>query len=711
MDTMTMPLELHTAMLEENEKRLAVLNRKYNPLTGENAPGMRAEVILADYLGGESLYLPVEMFNENLVCALVNCGSIRGYILKYLPEDTDYETTRETVFRMFTRLRCKHDFYFFAYAYGRIKNKDGGPDIPFLLRPAQIKLVKVFEEMRLSGTPIRVLLLKCRQWGGSTATDVYMAYIQLFWRTNWDSNIVGHQSTSSSNVFAMYERLINSIPLWMFYEPGEDYPADAKKFAGVGTSQNIKRMVPRECNIQTGSARNPESTRSASAAMVHLTEEAFFPSTEQWTPAKVVNSAISSVQVVPYSFVVRESTPNGKNAFYDEWQRTKTVNPATGRPMSAYRGVFVAWFEIEKYLIPMTEDERADFLIELYKNRHDKQYGGEYHWWLWQKGASLEGIKWYMEKSLEYSDLEDMKQEYPSDDIEAFKYSGCMVFDAYKLDELEGDCMTPVFVGDIEGDSLQPENLACMDNLHLVEQPGGPLRIFEHPDTEEVVQDRYLVAVDIGGAYKTSDYHDIVVLDRYDLMFGGVPAVVAEWHGHCDADQLAMRCAQIAQFYCDAFLVVENNTAYSKMNKTDGDISQMFFPILLPLYDNLYSSNHSKALKRRQKETKWGFNTNKSTKESLINNYRRVVRTHGYIEREHEALVEMGYYLFYSENGTYGAAAGYHDDRVMARAIALYVSMLDMDTPRIVKEKTLAELRAERIQALTQKTSTVIGNL
>lgn len=705
-----MPATLQATMLEENKKRLAVLNRKYNPITGEDAPGMRAEVVLADYLDGTTLYLPVEMFSEKLVCALVTCRSIRGYILKYLP-DSDYDTARETVLRMFTRLRCKHDFYFFAYAYGRIKNKDGGPDIPFLLRPAQIKLTKVFEWMRLSLEPIRVLLLKCRQWGGSTLTDIYMAWIQLFWKTNWDSNIVGHQSTSSSNVFAMYERLINAIPLWLFYEPGQDYPADVKKFCGVGTSQNIKKMVPRECNIQTGSARNPDSTRSASAAMVHLTEEAFFPATEQWTPEKVVNSAISAVPVDPYSFVVRESTPNGKNAFYDEWQKTKTINPSTGKPMSAYKGVFVAWFEIEKYMLPMTEDEECNFLIELWKNRHDKQFGGEYYWWLWKQGASLQGIKWYMQKSLEYRDLEDMKQEYPSDDIEAFKYSGNMVFDSYKLDVMEGDTMTPVFIGDIEGDSVLPENVSCMDNIRLVSQPGGPLRIWEQPDDTETVINRYIVAVDIGGAYKTSDYHDIVVLDRYDVMYGGVPAVVAEWHGHCDADQLAMRCAQIATYYNDAYLVVENNTAYSKMNKTEGDVAQLFFPILLPLYDNLYSSNHSKLLKRRQKETKWGFNTNKSTKESLITNYKRVVRNHAYIEREREALVEMGYYLFYPENGTYGAAAGYHDDRVMARAIALWVSTFDMDAPYIMKEKTIAELRAERIKAMRESPSTILGNL
>ena len=54
----------------------------------------------------------------------------------------------------------------------------------------------------------------------------------------------------------------------------------------------------------------------------------------------------------------------------------------------------------------------------------------------------------------------------------------------------------------------------------------------EYPDTSDKVNNRYLVAVDIGGTRQTSDYHDIVVIDRYDLMFGGVHAIVAEWHGH-----------------------------------------------------------------------------------------------------------------------------------------------------------------------------------
>jgi hypothetical protein len=695
---LTIPKDVLIHILKQNDERLQALFKRYNPVTSEGLFGKRVKFVLSDYIDGAPSYIPFQMLeNEPFVVALMNCGSFDKYVEKYM-SDFDTKISRETVVRRFLRLRCKYDFFFYAYCYGKIKNKDGGPDIPFYLRPAQRKLIKAFENKRIANEPIRVILLKCRQWGGSTATDVYMAWLQIFWKINWNSNIVGHQSTSATNVFSMYEKLINATPLWLFHDIGEEYPSDEKKLISVGMTQNIKRMVPRQCNIQTGSARNPESARSGDAAMAHITEEAFFPDTIEWTPAKVVNSAISAIMPKAFTFIVRESTPNGReNEFHEEWARTKQINPNTGKPLSAYVGVFVAWYEIEEYITKMTQNEKINFADELYKNRFDEKFNGKYYWWLFQKGATLEGIKWYITKSTEYANIDDMKQEFPSDDIEAFKYSGSTVFDDYKITEMEKDCLTPTFIGEIEGDSLSPEDKGCMSNIRLTPIKGGCLYIWDYPDDSEKVLNRYLVAVDIGGAHKTSDYHDIVVLDRYDLMYGGVPCIVAEWHGHCDPDQLAMKCAQISYFYCSAYLVVENNTAYSKMNKTDGDVSQLFFPILLNIYDNIYSNNQSKLLKHHQKEKKWGFNTNKSNKESLINNYRRVIREHQYIERETEALIECGYYMLYP-TGEYGAAPGYHDDRVMARSIGLFVSMFDMDAPKIIREKTIEEKMFEKMR-------------
>lgn len=117
-------------ILEEDKRRLQSLLASYRPITGENAPGLRFECIITDFLNGKKLWLPVEMLKEKKFCAIIKCGSIEAFCDKYMP-DFDQEKARDAVFRYLIRLRCKHDFYFFAYAYARIKNKDGGEDIPF----------------------------------------------------------------------------------------------------------------------------------------------------------------------------------------------------------------------------------------------------------------------------------------------------------------------------------------------------------------------------------------------------------------------------------------------------------------------------------------------------------------------------------------------------------------------------------------------------
>ena len=706
--TREIPIKVLTQIVLMDILRMRGLFERYNPITGKGAPGKRVRVVIADFLHGQEMWVPVEMFRSRFFRALVNSGTIADYVSRYM-YDENPEKARLAVEHRLIRLRCRHDFYFFAGAYARIKNKDGGEDITFYLRPAQVKLCMVFEKMRLAGMPIRVILLKCRQWGGSTLTDIYMAWIMLFWKTHWNCNITGHQSASALNVFDMYERLMNKLPAWMFFDIGQPMPDDFKRIKNNANNNNIKYLVPRNCKIQTGSAMNPESARSSDVAMAHITEEAFFPDTEKWTPALVVKSVISPIPPKEHTFIVRESTPNGmENEFHDEWVRANSTDEE-GKPLSSYTPVFVAWFEIEEYVKPFKDDdERADFAVWLWKHRKDATGNGAYFWHLYQIGATLEGINWYIEKLKDYATIEDMQQEFPSDAIEAFKYSGKAVFDIYKVEQLREDTkVEPVFVGDIEGDSYDPtreadipsgkyEKFACMQNLRLVQRTNGFLKVWDYPDYEETVKHRYLIAVDIGGSHKTSDWSSIVVFDRYDVMYGGYPAVVAEWHGHCNPDQLAMKCAQIAHFYQDAFLVVENNTAYSKMNDTDGDVSELFFPILVPLYNNLYNSNHSKKLKHRQKEMTWGYNTNTATKVAIVQNLVAVIRDRKYLEREPEALNEYSYFMQFP-NGKYGNVPGKHDDRVMSRGIGLIVEK-EMPIPEIVVKKSAEEIAREKMR-------------
>jgi hypothetical protein len=66
------------------------------------------------------------------------------------------------------------------------------------------------------------------------------------------------------------------------------------------------------------------------------------------------------------------------------------------------------------------------------------------------------------------------------------------------------------------------------------------------------------------------------------------------------------------------------------------------------------------------------------------------------MEREEETLNEYSYFMLYP-NGEYGNVPGKHDDRVMARAIGIYVEH-EMPIPIIVVPKTAEEIAQEKMR-------------
>ena len=98
--------------------------------------------------------------------------------------------------------------------------------------------------------------------------------------------------------------------------------------------------------------------------------------------------------------------------------------------------MFVSWFDIEQYSLAFdSEKKKKKFAEWLWKNRNndnipsDREEPGKYLWWLWNKGATLEAINWYVEERKKYNDHGQMAAEFPSDDVEAFVHSGQRVFD------------------------------------------------------------------------------------------------------------------------------------------------------------------------------------------------------------------------------------------------------------------------------------------
>lgn len=675
------------SILKENERRNALISAPFDAVTGKGSLGQRFKFVLDGY-PIRVQWLPKEMQQIPLVKLLKKAGSMETFLNDVLQvEDTNEE--RLKVVLQFIRLRIRYDFPYWAATLAYIKNKGGGADVLFRLTPPQRKLVAKLESLRLAGKPIRIILLKARQWGGSTTIQLYMAWLQLTQRVGLNSLIIAHQGSGSDEIKDMFDRMMSEYPVEMLHRLGDSYNENEPKLVGVGKSGNINRVSQRNCKIKIGTAERPDSCRGGDYNLVHLSEVGVWKKTDGKTPEDIVDSACSGILYKPYTMIVFESTAKGTgNFFHREYVAAK-------RGQSQFEAFFISWFDIPQYSLPFeTEDEKTAFAERLYALRDDdstpseREESGHYLWWLWEKGATLEGIHWYVVERSGKNSHGQMASEYPSDDIEAFVHSGSRVFDKYRVEQLRMSCRAPRWKGDVYGKA--DEGKEALQGIKFSAATQGLLWVWEKPEEDsenEIVRDRYLVSVDIGGRSEKADWSVICVFDRLFMMDGGKPQVVAQWYGHTDIDLLAWKAAQVAQWYNGALLVIESNTleTHDPNRNVDGDASLYVLNQIGDVYPNLFTRPASEEQIRKGGPPRvYGFHTNTATKPVIIHDLVRYVREGLWTERDERCLDEL---LVYEKkpNGAFGAILGEHDDLLMTRAIGLHVCYKKMELPQIVK--------------------------
>ena len=687
MTTNTIDTEI-AALLAENDRRNEIMFAKFDPVTGEGSIGKRVRVSIADFAIPVQ-WLPVEMMDIPLVKKLVKAGSIDKFLSSVMhvePNDDDFIKVSRTLIR----LRFKHDFPFWTATLVYIHNKDAGKDVLFRLWYPQRILVSRFEAKRKAGEPIRLILLKARQWGGSTTTQLYMAWLQFFHKKGLNSLIIAHQGTASDEIKDMFDLMIKKHPVEFLHRLGEVYSENEPKLVGVGKSGSTHRVPQRECKIKVGTAERPNGCRGGAYSLVHLSEVGLWQKTEGKSPEDIVRSACSGILAKPYTMIVMESTANGTGNFFHR-EYSAAADP---KVKSQYEALFIAWFQIEHYSLPFNSaEELRDFAKQLWENRNNaytpsnREESGRYLWSLWERGASLEAIHWYIYERAGKNDFAMMAAEFPSDDVEAFVHSGTMVFDKYLVKQFEPFCREPKFVGEVYSDADEGEE--ALSNLRFREDRQGLLSIWAMPEKfdDYEVTNRYLTVVDVGGRSNKADWSVIVVFDRLSMIDGSEPpSVVAQWYGHCDIDRLAWRAAQIAAFYNDSLLVIESNTleTHDKERQVEGgDQSQYILNQISDIYPNLYARKQSEDEIREGAPRKYGFHTNVATKPMIISTLVKVIRERLYIERDKRCLDEYDTYER-KPNGAYGAIVGKHDDLLMTRAIGLHICYREMEMPEFV---------------------------
>jgi len=712
-------------MLRENEQRRRHIFSTPDQRTGKGMEGHTVKVQIPDYTI-PTQYLYPETAQHPLYQQVLQHKTIRAFVQSYNPPagsgSPDAITTQDVEDALFLA-RCNTDPSFVFAVCFTIIIKETGEKRPFILRYAQRKLLWTLETMRREGRPIRLILLKARQWGGSTLVQLYMAWIQLFLRSGWNSIIVAQTDATSIRIKAMYSLALEQFPAFIFDEEQLKFsPKERSNSDFIIT--NLSRRPVRDNVVTVSSYEHIDSEAGANVALAHFSEVALWKETPTKTPESVIRVVDGGMLELPLTLQVLESTARGRAGyFYDEWQEAKAGH-------SSRQPLFIPFYEIEFDSKPFdTPTQRRHFAEQLIANRNQPTTEdrtaepGAYLYSLWLKGATLEHINFYVHKRKSYHDHAHIASEMPSDDIECFMYAGNLIFNPDLIEQQRHDFATlPTWTGDITlptaqsntpttqsaPTTVQGDSVALTPRLHPT--PTGDLRIWQHPVTNLNIPNRYLVTVDVGGRSDKADYSVISVFDRWATRLGGRLQLVARWRGHLRYDLMASKAVAIAQHYNHAHLVFESNTFDQKKAAANeyieqGDHIRGILNTIQDTYDNLYMRPATDEEDIRNGIlTKVGFQTNRKTKQDIVDAFLVAFEDNHILEPDERFYTEAGIYEQRTD-GSYGNIPGKdnHDDIIMTDMIAWYIHQR-MDTPRLIPNREPAPRHSRHTETITEST-------
>ena len=681
---------IYEEFLAENAKRWKRLRADYNPITGEGIAELtglkRARLEIPDFAVPVQ-WVPAGMLQNKMVKEIVKFGSIEEYIKrkawKYgAPDKLEIE-------RRLRRVRHKHDFVHWAYFCIWIKHKKLKRRVRFTLNLPQLLALAICEKLRLQHQPISLIILKARQWGGSTFCFFYQCWLQFHWNEFHSFAIAAHTSSASETILTMLKRSIKDYPAWDLGLPdGTELrlaPADNTGHAFTLKDQSNKQIL--EGYIYVGTAEKPDTLRSKDISGAHYSEVGVWPD----TPGKQAEDIIADIEggmtEDEDTMRVMESTAKSSDDYFaGVWDSCADGNGGYIQVFVPSRDVIYDNRDIDDIY------EFIDWLLD--HKDEDTPNGkwrdsGKYYFWLWEIGSTLEHINWYRYRRLRLS-FAKMCNEAPETAEQAFFTAGNHVFDQFEVSRKKEKCRNPKFVGDLVGDGVKGKD--ALENIRFIPNSTGDLRIWEMPD-DSPVRHRYLVVLDPRrGASEGADPACITVFDRLLMMsdFGldGKPGVVAEMNYKADPDRQAYDAARLAKWYNNALLVIESNTmeAMNAERNNGIDSFEYILDIVSSLYKNLYMRERKEEDVKEGKAGKWGFHTNPSTKPKIINFMKECLRDDLWDEPSRLCCSQMASYM--ENHGKTDAEHGKHDDAVMSRAIGLWICYKEMPMPSWIVESS-----------------------
>lgn len=542
----------------------------------------------------------------------------------------------------------KQDFYKFAKMNLYIKNKFANI-VPFVPNEPQRALIDYVLLCIKERRPVKVIILKARQMGFSTAVEA-LCYWWTSTNFNINSVIIGNDEKSSLNLYRMFRRYFDNTNI--LFKPSVRYNTKSdltfEKFDESGKQIGLGSAI----KIET--AKNKSAGRSDTINFLHGSEVATWESGEDLVASLMQTVPDAEVMDKP-SMVFLESTAEGRgNYFHKEY-----VAAAEGK--NNYQPAFAPWWILDTYERDATFEDLGKlndyelFLVDLMKQGHDTLG----HHFPISEDAIPRKLAFYRRKAKDFAATpERLPQEYPSTWQEAFIASGKNVFNPLALQEMEKDAtpledvdyykITPL--EDRPYEEFELEQISFEEN----ETPDdftykAPLKIWEKPKPYK----EYVIGADVAEGLKGGDFSVATVVDISTM------AVVARWRGHCDPDKFGEILGALGTYYNYALIGVEVNnhglTTVQKLRDT--------------FYTNLYKRDRGYDEEWETPTVNLGWKTDMRTKRLMIDDLIKLVRERVIRDKDIVFINEAFSYVR-DERGRMNAEEGSHDDVVMSTAIA-----------------------------------------
>lgn len=493
--------------------------------------------------------------------------------------------------------------------YIKIRNKEGRI-VNLILNEPQQKLYNIIKQQKQAKKPVRIIILKARQMGFSTLTEAIF-FKDTVTNFNKKTGIITHLNTATTNIFNMSKLMLENLP-------HELKPAIKNSNAnelifdneqGTGLKSKIKCMT----------AGTQGVGRSETFDNLHLSELAFW----QADVTKTLTGLLQSVPNLANTAIIIESTANGFEKFKELWEQA--VNGEND-----YYPLFVAWHELKEYSMQysgflLTKEEKE--LKELYNLTNEQ----------------LEWRRWCIRNNCQ-NDIEQFKQEYPSNSEEAFISTGKCIFDKEEIIKRLRYIDKPLKRGYFIYDEAEAKK-NNMTKIRWINDKQGCIKIYKTPNLS-----KYCIGADTAGD-TTGDEFSADVIDAQTL------AQVATLEMQTDEDLFAKQIYCLAKYYNDALIAIETNfSTYPQKKLEDLSYTNFYVREVVDRYDKSITNQ-------------FGFNTNKKTKPLILSNLVELVREDVSIFNNEKTLRQMLTFVR-KENGKQEAEEGYHDDKVMSIAIA-----------------------------------------